>query len=198
MQAYELTDDQILERIQLTSNASPSALNEMKTKMPKFRKAMASVTAGEIQYYRLGLSKTMRSMKKDGKLPASEQTIAIEASVGNEQHLRCSIASLRWCNKICNNAYNEHTTHTCKQRPSIGRDTQRTLLFCVGCYLVQYCCKQCQQEDWPKHKGICGNPNSLAREMGPQKCVFASQDLATGERKQILVDPRDLETRPGQ
>ena len=26
---------------------------------------------------------------------------------------------------------------------------------CGGCELVRYCCKECQEEDWPEHKRVC-------------------------------------------
>lgn len=32
---------------------------------------------------------------------------------------------------------------------------RRTLMLCERCMTVQYCCKECQADDWPKHKDYC-------------------------------------------
>jgi hypothetical protein len=32
---------------------------------------------------------------------------------------------------------------------------RRTLMLCERCKTVQYCCKECQADDWPEHKDYC-------------------------------------------
>lgn len=36
---------------------------------------------------------------------------------------------------------------------------------CSGCLTVRYCCKKCQRDDWPVHKGVCQDVKRLMEVM---------------------------------
>lgn len=185
------SDEKLLELVVLSSNARKPVLDEIRAKMTKFRMAMRNVTAGEVAYTRQGRMNIQTYLRDNGATP---EELDQAAMLDNEVVIRCQIATLRWGNKICNNySYGnffecDSSKTTCEAKKGVT-----PLTFCTGCYLVQYCCKTCQREDWPRHKVICGKPWSLEREMGPQKSVFYSQNRETGKKEKVVIDRGDLE-----
>lgn len=61
----------------------------------------------------------------------------------------------------------------CRNRNCCRLEKRRKLLYCAACNTVNYCSRECQVEDWPRHKKSCGVLKHFAkdaeRESGDEK-----------------------------
>jgi len=171
MAQRHLTDEDVLLLIKQRPRIAPHVIQEVERKLAKFRHAMTHITRGELKYYHQG----MGVMSKLYNLPPFSFA---------EPEFRCILAFERWTNKICNRAYEQDCPSKLSGSPEVKYQT------CTGCYLVFYCCKDCQKNDWNTHKRFCNNPESNEREMGPQRTVFLDPKEPTEERP-IPITPED-------
>lgn len=128
-----------------------------------FKKAMASVTRGEVNRFYQNMD--------------AIQEMGYTFPVLDETEIRVVLTGLRWVNSICNNC--ENTNGSCKAIKGLT-----SLGLCKGCYLVQYCSSKCQDEDHT-HQLLCGKPDSLAYETGPQRQVLGRMNVKTGQVESI-------------
>ena len=53
-----------------------------------------------------------------------------------------------------------------------GKQFLRSQLYmCTGCIITEYCSEDCQRADWSQHKGGCGRPEVMSRDL-PVDCVL--------------------------
>ena len=63
---------------------------------------------------------------------------------------------------------------------------------CSGCKSAIYCSKECQKQDWPKHKLVCGVIQELEKRQTPQEEVTINQlkgtvyELSPRSRKKLV------------
>ena len=41
---------------------------------------------------------------------------------------------------------------------------RKTMLYCVNCRQINYCCRECQVADWPRHKPMCKQVSKMKDE----------------------------------
>ncbi len=62
---------------------------------------------------------------------------------------------------------------------------RKKLSKCESCHAITYCCRDCQAEDWPRHKEKC-IPVMVKEIEGKGRGLVAARDIKTGEL--ILTD----------
>lgn len=167
--------DQIIPIISTMLNLTENVKNQIKLKRNNFIKAMKNVPIGEIEYHRKGAD----IMEKEELLGGDTIPDSIKTLRRNPDILRGIVAGLRWGNRVCNNNFSKKCNYKRGDK----------LAYCTRCYLVQYCCGECQKEDHPTHKKFCGHPETRERDMGPQRSVFGT--IKDGVNVQIKVDDFD-------
>jgi len=65
--------------------------------------------------------------------------------------------------------------HTCNN--ANASCTKVTYLKCSNCRFIYYCSKQCQIEDWPRHKLICQDVRSKYMDLEKSRVVIQSYIL---------------------
>ena len=57
---------------------------------------------------------------------------------------------------------------------------KKKLLKCGNCHAITYCSKECQKEDWPRHKWNC-LPVMVTEYEGKGRGLVAARDIKMGE-----------------